>query len=236
MNIKLSILFFLIPLSFLGNGNPNPESWFESQYTDAIEYCKHERMQIDKVLSSYNIDSKIAMSVVFPEMLRYTLWKDFFETKALEILYVDKGKEGADFSIGWMQMKPSFAEKVERMIHEVPELRSKYNELCVWKSIDELVIREKRVTRLKSFEWQLRYLSAFIDLVERRIGLANLDEEQKILYLAATYNRGLSSTKQELLKFSRLKTFPYGPGKDNQFSYVELAVHFYNKESSEIFR
>ena len=64
-------------------------------------------------------------AILFPELIRYSVYKDFFETQALELLYIDYGKKTADFSIGRFQMKPSFAEAVEAYIlaHEQLQLR-----------------------------------------------------------------------------------------------------------------
>lgn len=67
--------------------------------------------------TSYTEGSE-ALAIVSPELIRWTAFKDFFETTALELLYVKKGKTYADFSIGHFQIKPSFVEQLEAYVSQ----------------------------------------------------------------------------------------------------------------------
>ena len=55
-------------------------------------------------------------AIFFPELIRYSFIRDLLETTALEYLYIENGKNYADFSIGRMQMKPSFIEIFSSMV------------------------------------------------------------------------------------------------------------------------
>ena len=56
-----------------------------------------------------------------------------------------------------------------------------------------------------------------------------------LLYLSAAYNRGIDSEINELENFSLTKTFPYGPGRENPFGFVEVAEYFYRNDAKQLF-
>ena len=232
--INLIIFLFLFIKSYAQN---NPEQWFDTQYTDAIEYCTSNKILIDSLLSKCFLPTQMALSVAFPEMLRYTLWRDIFETKALELIYVRNGKSAADFSIGWLQMKPSFAELVEQKVKNNTLLNDKYSKLTDYNcsNTDIYKIREQRVERLKIFEWQLLYLSAFIDVNYKVLRKQNVKNRQMIVYLAAAYNRGMENDVELLSDFNKSKTFPYGTNRENPFGYAEVSEYFYYNNAIALF-
>lgn len=227
------ILLFAVCISQTTVGQVNPEQWFDTQYTQAIGFCQENSKLINSELSQCCVPQQMALAVAFPEMLRYSLWRDLFETAALEILYVNYGKQAADFSIGWMQMKPSFAELVEQKIAADSLLQIKYPALNKLNSInnDESQIRQERVHRLKDFKWQLKYLSAFVDINCKKLQANSIQYPEFLNYLAAAYNRGFNQNLETLANFSKTKTFPYGPGGKNPFGYCELASYFYRTQN-----
>ena len=58
----------------------------------------------------------MAIAVVFPELIRYSALRDKIEITLLKSLYIYKGDDYADFSIGQFQMKPSFAELIHKNV------------------------------------------------------------------------------------------------------------------------
>lgn len=230
-----SILLISILFIYASPKKNNPEIWFDTQYTDAIQYCIDNKNLINSSLSDCCLPTSMAISVAFPEMLRYSLWRDLLETTALELLYVQGGKTIADFSIGWLQMKPSFAETVELKIQHDSELKDKYQTINQYANSDSIFIRRERISRLKQLEWQLIYLSAFIDFNCSHLRSENIPYEQMLKYLAAAYNRGMDSKINELADFSNTKTFPYGPGRENPFGFVEVAEYFFNVNARQLF-
>ena len=231
---KIKIISILIFLNLNSHAQSTPREYFDTQYTDAITYCKQNSIQINNTLSKSSINVDLAVSIVFPEMVRYSLWKDLFETKALEIMYVQKGKEVADFSIGWLQMKPSFVESLENILKQDSLLKTKYKEIYTYNSEDATERRKYRVERLKKFKWELLYLCAFIDVNTQRFDNTDIHTHDRLKYFAAAYNRGLNVATNNLTTHFSSKTFPYGVGRDNPFSYVEVAEYFYKTDSKQI--
>ena len=226
----------------------NPKVWFDSQYSDALYQCKNYKTLIDRSLSDCGIPTEEALAIVFPEMLRYSLWRDFFETKALEIGYVEEGRTVADFSIGWCQMKPSFCEDVEMLISQDSVLSQRYTHIITYQNgrdKSQLAhrnnpqnntpqIRQQRINRLKQFEWQLQYLNTFVAINRTRID-TTLTNIQQLTLFAAAYNKGIHCTLEELKAFETQKTFPYGPNRKNPFGYVELSQYFYQNDAIFIY-
>jgi len=60
------------------------------------------------------------LSIVFPELIRFNAIQDKIETFALQSLYVKYGKDYANFSVGPFQVKPSFAESLEKDFVKFP--------------------------------------------------------------------------------------------------------------------
>jgi hypothetical protein len=201
-----------------------------------LEQCKSNKAIINASLNKSGVPVSVAIVVVFPEMLRYTLWRDMLETKALELLYVQGGSKAADFSIGWFQMKPSFAEKIEQNIIINTGLCLKCKQLVHFTSLlsDTVNIRRERVARLKVFQWQLWYLAAFIAINTARFDSLEIPKENNLKLLAAANNRGMDRSINDLTTFVQTKTFPYGPGYENPFGYVELAKYFYNNNAKPV--
>ncbi|PZX14953.1 hypothetical protein LX69_02281 [Breznakibacter xylanolyticus] len=233
---KLILVILFCGLSLNIYCNTNPRQWFDTQYTDALYQCTSNKALINKALMQCDIPVHEAISIVFPEMLRYSLWRDLFETTALQLLYVNRGSKAADFSIGWCQMKPSFAEKIEHYISGSDNLCLKYSDLVKFDvpNSDSAQIRKIRVTRLQLFKWQLRYLSAFIAICNHRFSHENIDTHDRLKLLSAAYNKGIDCDINDLKDFSKKKTFPYGPGRENPFAYSQVAEYFFVNDAPKI--
>ena len=87
---------------------------FEKEWIEAEKYVAGQREVWDVIFTEFDIPTERAVAVVFPELVRYSALRDYMETAAVKALYLQKGVKGADFSIGRFQMKPSFAEDIER--------------------------------------------------------------------------------------------------------------------------
>lgn len=234
--LKFAIVQFLV-LFFRSISAQTPPQWFETQWDDALVKCISSRQTILTSLRHPFISPAEVMSVVFPEMLRYSMWRNLLETKALEVLYVQAGSKAADFSIGWFQMKPSFAELVEREVSCSEELFYNHNSLLKFNALpnDTASIRRQRVQRLKQMLWQLRYLNAFVAIASNRYPLQDLPADERVKIMAAAYNRGINVPLNELIAFNKSKTFPYGPREHNPFGYAQVAVYFYVNNAQKIF-
>ena len=129
---------------------------FGSDWTDAERYVIEHHEAWKKEFDVFGVDARLAEAVVFPELIRYSFWKDEIEKVAVNGLYVKKGRDGADFSVGRFQMKPSFAEKVERTWNSSP-LAQEYG--FSFNIADNAEARRSRVLRLGTEEGQCRSAS-----------------------------------------------------------------------------
>ncbi len=134
---------------------------FGSDWTEAERYVREHHEEWKKEFDLFGVDSRMAEAIVFPELIRYSRWKDEIEKAAVNGLYVKKGRDGADFSVGRFQMKPSFAEDVERAWN-ASSLAQEYG--FSFNMADNAEARRSRVRRLGTEEGQCRYLAIFIRL------------------------------------------------------------------------
>ena len=231
MNIISYILFYTLLLY------PRYEAIFSSGYENAMAFLKQNHELIDDVLDNDEEKRAVIIAVGFPELIRYSLLMDFFEAKANEIIYINYGKEKADFSIGRFQMKPSFIEKMEDYVKNSYLLADRYkriynfaNDSCIKE------IRKERIQHLKSTEWQLYYLSCFYDIMnERFMHLTWKNTENKIRFYATGYNHSFNANKKTIEHWIDKKIFPYGIQSDQkQYSYNKISVYFYKNHWDEI--
>ena len=166
-----------------------------------------------------------ALALGAPELIRYSLFRDYFETGALELLYTRHGSSGADFSIGPFQMKPSFAEGLESALADHPELRLKYPALLPGTASTQAE-RKLRLNRLKNQQMQLKYLQACYDYLNIRFEQKEFESEShRIAFFATAYNSGIDKPEQYLEHMLTRKIFPFGQhSPDPQESYGQLAV------------
>lgn len=212
-------------LSVLGSKNPGQN--FGNDYKSAVSFLKKHKSLFEKTAQQFSTDKNIAMAIAFPELIRYNIFKDFFETGALELAYVN-GVTSVDFSIGTLQMKPSFAEQVESYIkaHKIDSMAF----ICDYGNASGNAERQIRVQRLKQNLWQIIYLNAFIKIAHHKFSeLEKLDKTGQLEFLATAYNHGFSQNFSEIQKWKNVKCFPYGLNEkpDNQYCYAEVASYFY---------
>jgi len=163
---------------------------FGENYSEALAFIKNNRWISDSI-AIYGVDPQLAISIVFPELIRYSVLKDIIETHGLEVLYVQYGSKYADFSIGRFQIKPSFASRLEKDwdIH-IKELKHLENRIPSFDTTDNAKNRIQRIKRLKNENWQVKYLVMFIKLNEQKPEITEYSLKQKLLFLASAYNVG----------------------------------------------
>ncbi len=206
---------------------------FSSDWRRALAYVRREGPAIVRELSVCGAEPSEALSVVFPELVRYNILRDHMEIAALLFLYVDKGTRYADFSVGVFQMKPSFAERVEMALLAVadpPEALERYFD---FPAANTKEARRERLKRLSDPIWHARYLAAFIAIVYDRHGdyLADMEGADRVAFLSTAYNAGFYKDLEYLESVSAKaffpdKTFWNGP----LYRYAEVARYFYEHE------
>jgi len=233
--MQKSILLILLLLQF--NSNPDYQKVFGSDYSNALEYFKKNRSTITKHLKYHSVKKELIIPVIFPERIRYSMVRNFLETAAVEIIYIDLGSDYVDFSIGDFQIKPSFSEKVEKFIAQSNQLKRKYKLLTDFGKKKNSQKRKERVRRLKSLNYQLIYIAAFYDIVNLKFKLENKSDIEKIKFLAAAYNHGFENDKLSIEKHINEKYFPYGTKyRGKQYAYSAVAVDFYLNHYNSIFK
>lgn len=167
-----------------------------------------------------------AIAIVAPEVSWYSSISDKAETYTLKVLYAQTGK--GDFSIGYFQMKPSFAEQIENIINTTESLKKKYSDLIIIEDTPQ-AIRAERVSRLSSLNYATLYLAAFYEIAKNRISKWSSNKEGQIQILknmATIYNGGLNISESKAMELQGKKQFP--SMASDKYNYSDLVVDFYN--------
>lgn len=165
----------------------------------ANDYCDAHRAEWRQIWEEYEVPCDIAEAVIFPELIRYSMFQDKMETGAVKSLYITRGAGGCNFSIGRFQMKPSFAEELEKRWMR-SGLARRYD--LFFDTKDSENARRVRITRLEKEEWQCIYLAIFLKMLyldygsydkrgERtQDGIDTLPLQEQVRLAATAYNRG----------------------------------------------
>lgn len=228
--------FLLFSILFFFN---TPTTHFQSDVQKAVETLRTKKKLLNQFTNDLSADdNRTALSIVFPEVIRFNSFSDFIETKTLEWVYVDYGAEKADFSIGLFQMKPSFIEKLEEATKSAPSLFRPFTDILSYPAtLSAMEIRKTRVARLQNFETQVQYAQIFFLVCNGKFKdecFAN--HQEKVKFFAAAYNFGFDKDVKEIKKWTTKKAFPYGANyKGKQMIYSEVSANFYAKYAREFF-
>ncbi len=204
---------------------------FADEYKSALNYTSKNVDAFKESGIKYNNDPQLLTSIVFPELMRYSLIKDVLETSALELAYIDGGCEVADFSIGRFQMKPSFVEDLERQIEANDSLKKIYPTILSFKSSEPKAIRTERLKRLSALNWQVIYLNCFVSIVKNKFPEQTFSSpSDKVMFYSSAYNGGYHKSSKHIVNNESAKYYPYGTKyKGDQYSYASVADYFYIK-------
>lgn len=231
--IKYFLLWLLLVTGSATAFSANYQKVFGTDWTEAERYVREHHEDWEKEFDLFDVDSRVAEAIVFPELIRYSMWKDEIERAAVNGLYISKGREGANFSIGRFQMKPSFAEEVEQAWNASP-LAKEYG--FSFNLADNNEARRSRVRRLSTEEGQCRYLAIFIRLQQQRLPqLQKVSKEQQVRLLATAYNRSLSASWQSLCKMQHERHFHTDVIKTRStrfYCYADIAAQWFSKKVS----
>lgn len=226
MLLKLFSIFL-----FTANFQPMDyrEVWGED-YSYAVEFVEAHCEIFTDITTEHNIAIVEAIAIVFPELLRYSLIRDFLETIALEVGYVTYGKGYGDFSVGPFQIKPSFIEHLEDKVCDDERLMV-FQPLFTYYASDSRGIRKERINRLQNIAFQIQYLACFISIAMLEYDeLECMSANERVKMLATLYNVGLGNTMDTIKKLSKRCTFPYGSSYlGTQYSYATIASDYYLK-------
>jgi len=171
---------------------------FGKDWTRAAQFVSDHHDEWKATFDLFEVDSRMAEAIVFPELIRYSMWQDEIEQAAVNGLYVSKGTQGANFSVGRFQMKPSFAEEVEKEWNR-SALAQAYG--FVFNIQQNAEARRSRIRRLVTTEGQCRYLAIFIRLqLLRHPQLQQLSPEEQVGCLATIYNGSFTASWTDVIK------------------------------------
>ena len=174
-------------------------------------------------------ETLLACAIVSPEVSQYSQLEDFAQFKAMVLVYILHAQ--GDYSIGYFQMKPSFAARIEALVGADKELLKRHAQLLISYSKEDdpdgRRQRHDRLDRLCNLNWQVRYLAAFVDIVKQKTASSRFkDDEAKLRYWATLYNAGIDSSPGRVASCMSKKQFPrHGV----RFNYADVAVEFYNQ-------
>lgn len=212
----------------------NPREECGERYEDAYKFYKRHYRKISNVIEEENGDQGMVMAVGFPELIRYSMWKDMLETKANELLYVKNGKPYTFFSIGRFQIKPSFIEKIEKYIKTDTVLLDSFAHIITYEKEGIKAIRAERIDRLKDYTWQIRYIATLIKIVDHRFYTSDMTPKQRVEFYSSAYNHDFLCDSTEIVQWAKRKYFPYGAKHDSPFAYSEVAWFFLKNDYPEL--
>jgi len=210
-------------------------------WKEASQYAESRHEAWNEIWTAFDVPADVAEAIVFPEMLRYSIWQDQLETSAVKGTYVSMGSQGFDFSIGRFQMKPSFVERLERrwMMSAFPSQYDAY-----FDTDNTRMARRVRLSRIEDEIWQCVYVAMFIKLTYLDYqGLSALPIKEQVRLVATAYNRGAVSSvsgggdieKLRQWASQRFYHFSLLPTKDVQrYVYADLANQRFEQAKKQL--
>lgn len=217
------------------------ETALTKAWAEASQYADSRKEAWNEIWTAFDIPADVAEAIVFPEMLRYSIWQDQLETSAVKGTYVSMGTKGFDFSIGRFQMKPSFVERLERrwMMSAFPSQYDAY-----FDTDNTRMARRVRLSRIEDEIWQCVYVAMFIKLTYLDYqGLSALPIKEQVRLVATAYNRGAISSvsgggdieKLRQWASQRFYHFSLLPTKDVQrYVYADLANQRFEQAKKQL--
>ena len=229
MNLNCRYLFLLVTSwLILPNLSLGQAQEFQNNYKSECAFAKElffkNKEKIDKAATSCGTNSAFLFSIVAPEVTQFSYLSNKLENYSLKVFYVQGGKDYANFSIGYFQMKPSFIEELEKEISNSKTL-SKTLKFCLIDNPTERSARVTRLERLETFEWQLIYLTAFYQVLELKYkNLTFENSKEKLRFYATAYNSGFNKPIEQLKRLQTKNYFPHFSEK--KYNYADLACWF----------
>ena len=207
---------------------------FGERYADAEKYLA-ESPWIAEALRLPPEETRIALAVVFPELIRYSYLQDKIQVRALKVLYVQYGRKYANFSVGRFQMKPSFIEQIEAdwnaLLSEEEKTAAGLPSFVPGETSER---RQDRILRLESIRWQVGYLRIFMAVMAKRYANAVFGGvEDRLRFYATAYNAGYAAGWARLRKRMPERHFHlelFSPKRT--YNYADIALFYFRRSES----
>jgi len=211
---------------------------FGQKYVEAEQFLA-QNAWITKSLSLPPAETRIAVAIVFPEIVRFRVLEDEIQVRALKVLYVQLGWKYANFSVGHFQMKPVFAEQLERDYDRLFSAAEKAAAgIASYDLDDSSPLRNARVLRLNDLYGQAEYLRLFMMIMDKRYAkLTFADDLAKLRFYATAYNAGYSRGEAAIRKAMGLRWFHVQLlfPKD-RYNYADVAADYFSRHSVQTAR
>ena len=196
----------------------------ELDFDFADTYCSKIEKQVRVIAKQYDLKSSELIPIVYPECSRFSVISNVFESDILSYYYVQDGTKGADFSVGYFQMKPSFLEDLEAIISQDSNF-TQYRSKFAYPKVSAKEIRTERLNRLFSETWQMEYLCVFVKYAKLKYKPS--EDISFLEFTASAYNYGFTKPQEEIIAWTKQKAFPNGlkSNKEN-FVYSKLAQNY----------
>jgi len=207
---------------------------FGEKYAEAEKYLT-ERPWIAEALRLPPEETRIALAVVFPEIIRFSYLQDKIQVRALKVLYVQYGRKYANFSVGHFQMKPSFIEQLEADWNKLVGAEEKsVAGIPAFDLSDTSEARKDRILRLDEMRWQVDYLRVFMTVMQKRYGYVIFSgTEDRLRYYATAYNAGYAAGEEKLRRAMQARHFHLELFSPKQtYNYADVAVFFFRRPAS----
>jgi hypothetical protein len=233
MNAKkrynILVILTAVSLAFQPEPGLDYQKEFAGYYESAVQLAGRIRPLLYKYAKEFDEDPQLLEAIIFPELIRYNRFYDVIESGSLCVLYTRFGSDYADFSIGFFQMKPTFAQSLENYLYQSYEWEWVGKlKLEGFGPVDNFNQRMERVKRLQDLEWQIRYLIAFVKCCRLKHGIKNSPKMDELSFLATAYNSGWDAPDSEIRNKIHLKYFHLGrfdPMK--KFAYADISRHWF---------
>jgi hypothetical protein len=204
---------------------------FGASYEAAVQFLK-ANIWISGALGLGENEGRLALAVVFPEILRFSALEDMIQVRALKVLYVQYGKSYANFSVGRFQMKPTFAEQIEMDSNRfwTAEERAAVG-VPVFPLGDAVEIRRDRVLRLDDLKWQVRYLGLYMRIMDRKhAATVFADERERLRFYATAYNAGYTHSEKTIRRLMIAKSYHTGLfDAETKYCYADVSLSFFDR-------
>jgi hypothetical protein len=226
------VLFILLAPAATKSQTPDYREIFGDDWVKAEQYVGANRSWMEHVLEKNHIPFQLGIAVIFPEIVRYSALRDQMEITLLKALFINLGEEYANFSIGHFQMKPSFAMYIREhagifmntgWVADHPD-SSSYNNIRDY--------RRSVVADLEDPVKEFGYLAAFFTICKSRYSTDDMEEYQKLKFLATAYNTGIEKSAREIEAMAEAKYFNTKLFKSENYSYADVSLFWYNMQKT----
>jgi hypothetical protein len=207
---------------------------FGAKYAEAEKFLRQNSWIADSLRLPPR-ETRIALAIVFPEIIRFKALEDKIQVRALKVLYVQYGRKYADFSVGHFQMKPTFAEQIEGDYNRLFSAEEKTAaEIAPFEAGDSSRLRKERVVRLDDLHWQARYLRLLMMVMDKLYGnLTFANDLEKLRFYATAYTTGYAQGEKTIRRMMPTRHFHvqlFFP--KTRYSYADIAAFYFNRETA----